>query len=188
MTRHYGLRCTLLLIVAVALGACATLPDDASVVEKLDEETGLTIARLGRPIEMYRETFLKDPSGRFAFIGPFETNQMGTRELFVWIAVPIELGEQDEMPMVMVDGKELTLGAPGRAPDFAGLRKSPYKVPTPWSSMYYYRVDQTRIATLAAAREISVRVTEPTRDGAVKTVFAVTLTDADARLKDFAAR
>ena len=54
MTRHYALRCTLLLIVAAALVACATVPDDASVVEKLDDETGLTIARLGRPIEVYR--------------------------------------------------------------------------------------------------------------------------------------
>jgi hypothetical protein len=188
MTRHYGLRCTLLTIVAAALGACATVPDDASVVEKLDDETGLTVARLGRPIELYRETFLKEPSGRFAFVGPFETNQMGTRELFVWVAVPIELGEQDAVPIVTANGKELALGAPGRAPDFAGLRKSPYKVPTPWSSMYYYRVDQALVAALAGARELSVRVTEPTREGSVKTVFAVTLTDADARLKDFAAR
>ena len=188
MTRHRSLRCTLVFLVAVALGACATVPDDASVVEKLDEQTGLTIARLGRPIEVYRETFLKEPTGRFAFIGPFETNQMGTRELFVWIAVPIELGENDAAPIVTVDGKELPLGVPGRAAEFAGLRTSPYKVPTPWSSMYYFRVDPALIATLGAAREIRVRVTEPTRDGPVKTLFAVTLDSADARLRDFAAR
>ena len=177
-----------LLVVAAALGACATVPDDASVVEKLDEETGLTIARLGRPIEVYRETFLKEPTGRFAFLGPFETNQMGTRELFLWVAVPIELTEQDAAPIITVNGKELALGTPGRAPDFAGLRKSPYKIPTPWSSMYYYRVDETLIGTLGGAQSISVRVTEPTRDGTVKTVFAVTLEASDARLRDFAAR
>ena len=113
---------------------------------------------------------------------------MGTRELFVWIAVPIELGEQDPAPTVTVNGKELSLGTPGRAADFAGLRKSPYKVPTPWSSMYYFRVDQALVATLAEARELSVRVTEPTRDGPVRTVFAVTLDAADARLRDFGAR
>ncbi|MBC8028102.1 MAG: hypothetical protein H7Y89_19075 [Steroidobacteraceae bacterium] len=188
MTRHGGLRCTLLSILAVALSACATVPDDASVVEKLDDETGLTVARLGRAIEVYRETFLKEPSGRFAFMGPFETNQMGTRELFVWVAVPIELGEQDTSPIVTVNGKELALGTPGRTPDFAGLRKSPYKISTPWSSMYYYRVDESLIGALGEARTISVRVTEPTRDGTVKTVFAVTLEGSDARLRDFAAR
>jgi hypothetical protein len=188
MTRHCGLRCTLLLILAATLGACASVPDDASVVEKLDEETGLTVARVGRPIEVYRETFLKEPAGRFAFLAPFETNQMGTRELYVWVAVPIELTEQDAPPTVAVNGKELALGTPGRGPDFAGLRKSPYKIPTPWSSMFYYRVDHALIAQMGEARELSVRVTEPTRDGPVKTVFAATLLDTDARLRDFAAR
>jgi hypothetical protein len=187
MTRPNGLRCTLLFVAAM-LGACATVPDDASVVEKLDEQTGLTVARLGRPIELYRETFLKDPSGRFAFAAPFETNQMGNRVLFLWLAVPIELGDQDALPIVTVDGKELALGAPGRNPEFAELQKSPYKVPTPWSSMYYYRVDPALIAQLGGARELSLRLTEPTRDGPVKTVFAVTLESGDARLRDFAAR
>lgn len=188
MTRHGGLRCTLLLFLAATLGGCATVPDDASVVEKLDEETGLTVARLGRPVEVYRETFLKDPSGRFAFVGPFETNQMGKRDLFLWVAVPIELGEQDPAPVIAVNGKDLALAAPGRNPDSAGLTKSPYKIPTPWSSMYYFRADQDLIATLGEASQITLRVTEPTRDGPVNTVFAVTLDDGDARLKDFAAR
>lgn len=188
MTRHGGLRCTLLLLVAATLGGCATVPDDASVVEKLDDDTGLTVARLGRPVEVYRETFLKDPSGRFAFIGPFETNQMGKRDLFVWVAVPIELGEQDAPPTIEVNGKALTLAAPGRTPDTAGLTKSPYKIPTPWSSMYYFPVDEAVIAMLGEARQINLRVTEPTREGPVNTVFAVTLDAADARLQDFASR
>ena len=187
MTRQASLRCTLLL-VAAALSACATVPDDSSVVEKLDADTGHTVARLGRPIEVYRETFLKEPSGRFAFVAPFETNQMGTRKLFVWVAVPIELGEADAAPVVTVNGQELGLGTPGRKPDFAELTKSPYKIPTPWSTMFYYNADQDLIAKLGEASTISVKVTEPTRDGPVKTVFAVTLQPADARLRDFAAR
>jgi hypothetical protein len=187
MTRQTGLRCVLALIAAASLAGCAAIPDDASVVEKLDTETGLTVARLGRPIEVFRETFLKDPSGRFAFVAPFETNQMGTRDLFLWVAVPIELTEQDGAPIVSVDGQELALSAPGRSADFAGLRKSPYKIPTPWSSMYYYRIDQSIATKLGEARDLSVRVTEPTRDGPVKTIFAAPIGD-DARLKDFAAR
>jgi hypothetical protein len=187
MTRQTGFRFFLMIIAAAGLAGCAALPDDASVVEKLDTETGLTVARLGRPVEVFRETFLKDPSGRFAFVGPFETNQMGARELFLWVAVPIELTEQDAVPVVAVNGQDLALSAPGRSPDFAGLRKSPYKIPTPWSAMYYYRIDAAIASQLGEARELSVRVIEPTRDGPVKTVFAVTLAD-DARLRDFAAR
>jgi hypothetical protein len=69
-------------LFTVLLAACAALPDDAPVVEQLDTETGNTIARLGRPIELYRETFTQDATSRFAFIGPFETNQMGKRDSF----------------------------------------------------------------------------------------------------------
>src|SRR6478735_5674304 len=99
------------------LGACAALPDDASVVEQLESETGVTVTRLGHPIELYRETFLKDPAGRFAFLAPFETNQMGQRELFLWIAVPLE-PVADSVPVVELDGVAQTLGAPGRSADF----------------------------------------------------------------------
>ena len=176
------------LFAATLLAACAAVPDDAPVVEKLDTDTGLTVARLGRPVEMYRETFLKEASGRFSFIGPFETNQMGTRELFLWAAIPIELTEQDALPVIEVNGQPLVLGSPGRKPDFAGLTRSPYKIPTPWSSMYYYRVDQALVEKLGEAVDLTIRLTEPTRDGPVKTVFAVKLEPGDARLRDFANR
>ena len=106
------------------------VPDDASVVEHLESETGVTITRLGHPIELYRETFLKDPAGRFAFLGPFETNQMGQRELFLWIAVPIE-PVADSVPEVEINGTAVSLGTPGRTADFAGINKSPYKIPLP---------------------------------------------------------
>ena len=83
-------RFALAALASSMLVACAALPDDATVVEQPRVGDGVTVTRLGHPIELYRETFLKDPAGRFAFLGPFETNQMGQRELFLWIAVPIE--------------------------------------------------------------------------------------------------
>ena len=166
------------------LGACAALPDDASVVEKLEPETGVTITRLGHPIELYRETFLKDPAGRIAFLGPFETNQMGQREQFLWIAVPIE-PVADSVPVVEIDGTAVSLGAPGRSANFANISKSPYKIPTPWSAMYYFKVDMDLVARLAAAAKLTVRMVEADKSGAMKTVFETDVID-DARLKDFA--
>ena len=65
---------------------------------------------------------------------------MGKRELFVWLAVPIE-PVPDSIPVVEVNGTVLSLGSPGRSADFATLHKSPYKIPTPWSAMYYFKVD-----------------------------------------------
>ena len=167
------------------LCACAALPDDAPVVEQLDTETGVTVTRLGRPIEMYRETFQQDPAGRFAFIGPFETNLMGARELFLWIAVPAEpVG--DAVPEIELNGAPLTLGTPGKAADFAGLHKSPYKIPTPWSTMYYFKIDAALVEQLAQATKLTIRVLEPAKSGTVKTVFATDV--VDTRLKDFSTR
>jgi hypothetical protein len=178
-----------LVVVAAAsslLGACAALPDDASVAEQLEPETGTTVTRLGRPVELYRETFQKDPAGRFSFIGPFETNLMGKRELFVWLAVPIE-PVSDSIPVVEVNGTVLSLGSPGRSADFATLHGSPYKIPTPWSAMYYFKVDETVVARLGEATNIAVRVLEVGKDGPIKTLFAARI-ETDTRLKDFAAR
>ena len=42
-------------LAAALLSACAALPEDAPVVEKLDTETGVTVTRLGQPVELYRD-------------------------------------------------------------------------------------------------------------------------------------
>ena len=179
-------RFVLVAAASTLLGACAALPDDASVVEQLESESGTTVTRLGRPIELYRETFQTDPAGRFAFIAPFETNLMGKRELFVWLAVPVE-PVPDSVPVVEVNGTVVSLGSPGRSADFATLHKSPYKIPTPWSAMYYFKVDETIVARFGEATGIAVRVLEVGKDGPIKTLFAARF-EADARLRDFASR
>jgi hypothetical protein len=179
-------RFTVVAVAGAMLGGCAALPDDAPVVDELDTDTGATVTRLGRPLELYRETALKDALGRFAFFGPFETNQMGKREQFLWIAVPVE-PVADSVPVVEVDGAAIELGTPGRSGEFAGVRKSPYKIPTPWSAMYYFRIDPASVAKLGEARSLSIRVLEVGKDSPVETLFATEVA-ADSRLKDFAAR
>jgi hypothetical protein len=153
-------------------------------MERLDAETGIKIARLGQPVELYRETFLQNAMGRFAFLGPFETNHMGARELFLWVALPVDPAGTE--PILEVNGTPLTLGTPGRDAQFAGLSKSPYKIPTPWSAMYYYKVDAALITRLGEATDLSIRVVETVKDGTKKTLFAAPV--VDGRLKEFAAR
>jgi hypothetical protein len=167
------------------ISGCASLPEDQPIMEQLDTETGVTITRLGRPVEIYRETFLKQAPGRFGFLAPFETNLMGSRELYLWIAVPIEPAP-NAVPTIVVDGAELTLNAPGRTADSAGLRKSPYKIPTPWSAMFYFKVDAETVARLGNAGEILIHIFETTNDGAAKIEFSAAI--EDARLKAFASR
>jgi hypothetical protein len=175
-------------LLPLALGACASLPQDQPVFEQLDADTGVTIARLGKPIELYREAVPSIHSDRFAFLAPFETNQMGKREYFLWLAVPVDPTlATTSVPTVDVDGSALTLGAPGRDADFAGLAKSPYKVPAPWSVLYYYKADGDVIARLGKAQSLTIHMMEPAKDGPVEAQFALEIA-GDPRLKEFAAR
>jgi hypothetical protein len=174
-------------LATLALGACASLPQDQPVFEQLDADTGVTIARLNKPVELYREAVPSAYADRFAFLAPFETNQMGKREYFLWLAVPVDPTLADSVPTVDVDGSPLTLGAPGRAADFAGLAKSPYKVPTPWSVLYYFKADGDLITRLGNARSLAIHMMEPTKDGPAEAQFALKIVD-DPRLQDFAAR
>ncbi len=183
MTRRFCSR--LAALAAFALGACATLPDDAPVVEHLDTETGTTITRFGRPFDLFRETVVQAQGVRFAFIGPFETNLMGQRELFLWLAVPFE-SPPPAAPVIEVNGAPLALGAPSRSAELAGLRGSPYKIPTPWSAMYYYEIDAAQLAQLGDARDITVRVLEATKDGSNKVVFSAKVGVDDRRFREFA--
>jgi hypothetical protein len=177
----------ILALTAAMLGACASLPSDSAVVEQLDNDTGATVTLLGRPIELYRETFRQDAAGRFAFLGPFETNQMGQRQLFLWIALPQDAAENSEPPSIEVNGTALTLEPAGRAADFAGLKAPPYKIPTPWIAMYYYKIDAAVTAQLAEAHDLTIHAMESTKNGMVKTEYAAQV-GTDARLREFANR
>ena len=174
-------------LLGLALSACATLPQDQPVYEQLDADTGVTIARIGKPIELYRETTPNSSADRFAFLAPFETNQMGTRASFLWLAVPIDPKMADSVPALDVDGTPVALGAPGRDADFAGLAKPPYKAPAPWSVSYYFKIDGELIARLGAAQSLAIHMMEPTKTDPVDAQFAVKIVD-DTRLKEFAAR
>jgi len=168
------------------LGGCASLPDDAPVVDQLDEQTGLTIARLGHPLELYVETPRSDPASRFGFLGPFETNQMGQRQPYLWLALPVEPVANPPKANVTVNGVPLALAEAGHAPDFAGLAKPPYRISTPWFAMYYFRIDAAMIQTIGQADEVAVQVTEDTRNGPVESRYTLKV-GADSRLRDFAA-
>jgi hypothetical protein len=177
-----------MLAMCAFLSSCAALPDDAPVVEQLDEQTGVTVARLGRPIELYRENFRADATGeRFAFFAPFETNNMGDRVPFLLIGLPEERSPSQAPPAVLVNGVAVNLEDPGLGADFAGLRASPYKIPTPWVQMYYYRLDAGLLAQLGEARNLRVEIMEDTRTGPRKVEYYADVGD-DSRLREFADR
>jgi hypothetical protein len=181
-------RNALVLLACAAVYGCAAAPDDAPIVEQLDRETGMTVARLGRPIELYRETSLQDAAVRFAFLAPFETNRMGTRDLFLWVAVPVEFVAGAETPVVALNGAPIALGTPARTADFAGLRATPYRLPTPWSTTWYFKVDADTVARLGESSRLAVRVPEVARNGTTTTAEFIVDLDNETRLREFAHR
>jgi hypothetical protein len=169
----------------LALAGCAALPEDQPVMEEIDNETGVTTTRLGKPVEIFRESFLSQAPGRFGFIAPFETNHMGVRELYLWIAVPVDPAPNAE-PSVTIDGQQLELGEGGRDPEFAGLKRPPYRIATPWSATFYYKIDAAAVQKLGQSRRVLVEIFEATKDGAARIDFAVDI--GDERLREFANR
>lgn len=170
---------------AVTLGGCAALPEDQPVMEEIDNETGITVTRLGKPVEIFRESFLSQAPGRFGFIAPFETNHMGNRVLYLWIAVPVDPSPNAE-PSLTIDGEPLELGDGGRDPEFAGLARPPYRIATPWSAMFYYRIDGAAVQKLGNSHRLLVEIFEATKDGAARIDFAADI--GDERLRAFANR
>lgn len=163
-------------IGAVALlGACATVPTEP-VSETLDPDTATTVTTLSRPIELLSQGTRDKQTDPFAYIGPFETNRMGAKELFLWVSTPQAQGELTQ-PQLLCNGQRVNLqpltmendalgarGAPGdnvTAGTGGGpvkvdlsklnLSRAPYEAPVPWSTQWYFKLPADSLKCLADA-------------------------------------
>jgi hypothetical protein len=150
-----------LLLALAALTGCAALPAN-DIREQLDEASGTTLTRLDAPVELTTTTPRGAIADPFAYVAAFETNRMGKRERWLWIAVPDERGDA-RLPELSVAGRELTLGSPVTSSS-AGLLAAPYPKPAPWSAEHLFRLDAAALAALASGAEWRLRV--PRRDAA----------------------
>jgi hypothetical protein len=136
------------------LAACVTPAIDA-VQERIDEATGTTITRLAVPVEL----LAAEPGGRgagpYAYAAPFETNRMGERRAYLWIAAPAS----DGAAFVAECG---TLAIP--VPDAAsalqslGLARMPYLSPAQWYAARVLRIEGAWMACLGSGATFSVTV------------------------------
>ena len=92
---------------AAVLVGCATEPTEP-VSEKLDPDTATTVTILNHPIELLSQTGRSRQTDPFAYIAPFETNRMGSRDLFLWVSTPQAQGALTP-PQVMCNGQPLNL-------------------------------------------------------------------------------
>lgn len=146
--------------------ACTSLPDN-SVQETLEESTGTSLTRLARPIELTTVEPRGPNADPFAYVAPFETNRMGQRRSFLWIAVPDERGEGGR-PRLRIGGEEIALGEPLEL-RAAGLSAPPYARPAPWSAEFVFVLDDAALRALA--RDGDWRITQSRGIGAAL-VFA----------------
>lgn len=141
--------------LCVLLTACATTAPEA-VKESLDEHTGLTVTHLDKPLALLRTAARGSSADPFVFLAPFETDRMGTRSIYLWLAVPA-IEPIVEPPQVSVDEAGLEMRTLESVAG-TGLSRSPYRKPEPWSIEFYYAVDAAQLARLARGTKIDAVV------------------------------
>lgn len=145
--------------LALTSSGCIGLPEQ-DVREALDEATGTSLTRLARPIELLTVEPRGTGADPFAYVAPFETNRMGKRRAFLWIAVPDERGEKAQ-PSLSVAGQAVVLGAL-RAAREAGVAEWPYRAPAPWSRVVVHELDSAALDALRARGEWRLSLSGPT--------------------------
>ena len=167
--------------VAVLIAGCASMPTTEPVAEKLDPDTATTVTVLSQPIELFSQSSRAKQSDPFAYVAPFETNRMGSRELFLWVSTPQAQGQLTP-PTVLCNGQAVSLqplsqdgvavADAGKGGDFGGvgadgkaikvdlsklnLSRAPYNAPVPWGTQWYFKLSEDGLKCLAEAEGVSL--------------------------------
>jgi hypothetical protein len=152
--KSQALRLVASAILTLTFTACAPLPTEP-LSENVDPNTGTTVAVAGKALELVAEKARGTARDPFAYVGPFETNTQGNKQLFLWLAAPQDKGELLE-PTLMCDDKPLTLELMQKGLTDVGLSQPPYKKPAPWSGQWFYHLSEENLACLAEAKRIAL--------------------------------
>ena len=140
--------------VTIHLAGCATAPTEAQS-ERLDDNTGTTLTLMPKPVELVVEKTRGAKSDPFAYVAPFETNRMGSHELFLWVSAP-QAGGALSVPQVYCGDQLLPLEKLEETPKAMGLSSPPYKVPAPWSAQWYFKISGEVLDCLASTSLIRI--------------------------------
>jgi hypothetical protein len=147
------------LILAV-LAACAAT-GASQPVERLDEDTGITVAALRRPIEFVEVGVLSlNKHASFAYLGPVEWDRMGAITYGLWLHVapgndrPVaEIGASGAVGLVL-DDQTIVLQA-SSAPK---LGHEPYAPEVPWGQTGFFGVTVPQLRELARGKDLKLRL------------------------------
>jgi hypothetical protein len=140
-------------ILFLLLGACAAAPGP-SVNDKLDAKTGSTVSVIPAPVELLTSGYIGTHTGAFAYLGPFEIDQMGTRTLYLWVLLPNDVSAA-VLPVIHCDDTPVTLTVQTGGFAGMGLAEPPYVAADPWGAQWYFALDDATLACLARAHRIT---------------------------------
>jgi hypothetical protein len=143
-------------ILLLLLCACAAAPGPA-VHDKLDAKTGSTVSVLPEPFELLTSGYIGAHTGAFAYLGPFEIDQMGARTLYLWVLLPHDVSSS-VAPVIHCDDTPVTLPLQSGGLGHMGLAEPPYDPPDPWGAQWYFALDDATLACFAHAHRITVDI------------------------------
>lgn len=141
----------------VLLGtACATVPS-APVQDKLDSKTGSTVSVLPDPLTLLTSGYVGARAGAFAYLGPFEVDEMGKRTLYLWVLLP-ETVSASVAPVIQCDGNVVDLAQQHGSLAAMGLAEPPYEPADPWGTQWYFALSDAALVCLAHAHLIALEI------------------------------
>lgn len=146
----------LLIALLVVLTGCISVPGPP-VRDKLDAKTGSTVSVLRDPLELLTSGYRGAGAGAFAYLGPFEIDQMGARTLFLWVLVPNDVSASSP-PVVQCDGNVVNLPVRTGSLSEIGLTESPYEPPYPWGTQWYFVLTDAALVCFAQAHLIALEI------------------------------
>jgi len=173
---------TLLLL----LGACASAPGPA-VHDKLDAKTGSTVSVIPEPLELLTSGYIGTHTGAFAYLGPFEIDQMGARTLYLWVLLPHDVSTSVP-PVIHCDDALVRLPLKSGSLADMGLAEPPYVPPDPWGAQWYFALDDATLACFARAHRISFEIPNARGDQLTFTVENAKNVVGFPSLENFAVR
>ncbi len=154
------------LIITMTVVGCAST--SATINDKLDPLTGVTVTFSGTPLVMVRDNPSQAAYARnYVHLGPIQVNRSGSYQYYLWIDIwntmqTADLSEHRdgfESIVLFADGEPLLLELSGWTPEAIGTSEPVYLKPVASTADAYYRVTADQIRLIAESRDIRLRTT-----------------------------
>ncbi len=160
------------LLAAYVGGLAGCAQTGATVVSRLDENTGVTVTRTSRPIVFYADDSARAAHARdFVYMGPVEINRMGEPRYYLWLGIwstlsgdgPAVRRDGFETITIFADGEPVQLDVSAWSGDAIGVSGSVYVPPVASAADAYYEATIDQIRLIANSTSVRIVTTGPDR-------------------------